>query len=205
MIVDRGVVAGNVTDKYATRNPIARLLINGFLSAVSDLYAAAPAREVLEVGCGEGELCERLARLRPGRFVGTDLSPRILEVARGRHPGLPLAAQSATALGFADRSFDLVLACEVLEHLPDPEAALREIARVARHHVILSVPREPLWRALNLARGSYLADLGNTPGHLQHWSRRGFVSLVSRHLEIEQVRAPLPWTVVSATVRRGAR
>ena len=205
-IVDRGVVAGNVTDKYGTRNPIARWLTGRFLATVGALYDQVMTRvgdgEVLEVGCGEGELCQVLRRRRAARFFGTDLSPRILEIARGRHPWLPLAAQSATVLGFADARFDLVLACEVLEHLPDPEAGLAEIARVCRRHVILSVPCEPLWRALNLARGAYLRELGNTPGHLQHWSRSSFVRLVSRHLHVEAVRSPLPWTVVAATVVR---
>jgi SAM-dependent methyltransferase len=67
---------------------------------------------------------------------------------------------------FADGEFALATAIEVLEHVPDPEGTLAEMARVARGgHVLVSVPREPLWRALNVARGAYLRDLGNTPGH----------------------------------------
>ena len=202
MLVDRGVVAGNVTDKYHSRNPIARLLMDRFLAAVTSAYeAAAGTNTVLEVGCGEGELCAHLQRRRPASFVGVDISPRVLEIAQQRHPQLPVCAQSATDLGFEDRSFDLVIACEVLEHLPDPEPALRELRRVSRRHVIVSVPREPLWRVLNVARGAYLSDLGNTPGHLQHWSRSGFVRFVSRELEVKRVWSPLPWTVVAAEVR----
>ena len=60
--------------------------------------------------------------------------------------------------------------------MPDPEATLAEMARVARRHLLVSVPREPLWRGLNMARGAYLRDLGNTPGHVNHWSKRAFVS-----------------------------
>ena len=45
--------------------------------------------------------------------------------------------------------------------------------------LLVSVPREPLWRGLNLARGSYLRELGNTPGHLNHWSKRRFASLLA--------------------------
>ena len=54
----------------------------------------------------------------------------------------------------------------------DPERALDVLAGLARPWLIASVPREPLWRALNLARLSYVGDLGNTPGHLNHWSKR---------------------------------
>ena len=73
-----------------------------------------------------------------------------------------------------DDEFDLATAIEVLEHVPDPEQTVSEMARVARRHLLVSVPREPLWRALNMARGAYLRDLGNTPGHVNHFTKRGF-------------------------------
>jgi ubiquinone/menaquinone biosynthesis C-methylase UbiE len=200
MLVDRGVIAGNVTDKYRAKNPLARLLMGRFLDAVGALYERTAAERVLEVGCGEGDLIAALRRRRDAAFVGTDLSPGILEVARQRDGRWPAAAQSAAALGFPSRCFDLVIACEVLEHLPDPLAALHELARVSRRHVLLSVPREPLWRALNVARGAYVRDLGNTPGHVQHWSRGAFLRFISPVLRVREVRSPWPWTVVAATV-----
>jgi 2-polyprenyl-3-methyl-5-hydroxy-6-metoxy-1,4-benzoquinol methylase len=94
-----------------------------------------------------------------------------------------------------------VLAIEVLEHVDDPPAALAEIARVARGDVVLSVPREPLWRLLNMTRGRYLGRLGNTPGHIQHWSSASFERLVSRHLEVTGTWRPLPWTLLRARAR----
>ncbi|HMQ28482.1 MAG TPA: methyltransferase domain-containing protein, partial [Acidimicrobiales bacterium] len=97
--------------------------------------------------------------------------------------------------------FDLVLALEVLEHVPEPEAVLSEIARVGRGAVVLSVPWEPVWRLGNLARGRYVRDLGNTPGHIQHFGRGGFRRLVARHLDVREVRRPVPWTFVRADVR----
>ena len=51
---------------------------------------------------------------------------------------------------------------------------------------------------LPLARGRYIADLGNTPGHINHWSSRSFAGLVSRHFAVDGVRKPLPWTMVAA-------
>ena len=80
--------------------------------------------------------------------------------------------------------------------MPDPEQTLAEMARVTREHLLVSVPREPLWRALNLARGAYVRDLGNTPGHVNHWSRRSFLRLLSRHGEVVEARSPFPWTMV---------
>jgi hypothetical protein len=71
-----------------------------------------------------------------------------------------------------------------------------EMARVARSHILVSVPREPLWRGLNMARGAYIKQLGNTPGHVNHWSKRSFVSMLSQHGTIEEARSPFPWTMV---------
>jgi 2-polyprenyl-3-methyl-5-hydroxy-6-metoxy-1,4-benzoquinol methylase len=103
-------------------------------------------------------------------------------------------------LPYADGEFDLVCATEVLEHVPGPEHVVAEMARVAARHLLVSVPREPLWRALNLARGAYVRELGNTPGHLNHWSRHGFATLLARHGEVVELRTPLPWTMLLVRV-----
>ena len=104
-------------------------------------------------------------------------------------------AASVEDLDPAVDSAELIVCCEVMEHLPDPEAALEVVASLARPWAILSVPREPLWRVLNLARLKYAGDLGNTPGHLNHWSRRSFARFVERRLEIVELTSPLPWTM----------
>lgn len=196
MLVDRGVVAGNVYDKYASRNPVARLLFGRFLRTVEELCDVCPQEKLFEVGCGEGELLVRL-----GRVLGGDTSPLVLKEARRRHPHLVVSAQSAYALALRDRSVDLLVACEVLEHLERPEEALCEMRRVLRRRAILSVPREPIWRLLNLARRKYVRELGNTPGHVQHYSRASFLKLVEKHFRIVAVCSPLPWTVVAAELK----
>jgi len=150
------------------------------------------------VGCGEGELAQRLAA-RGLRTRGTDFSADVIAEATRRAEAAGIEAEFRTVpieeLDPAEDAAELVVCCEVLEHLPDPEAGLGMVARLARPWAIVSVPREPLWRALNVARGKYLGDLGNTPGHLNHWSRRGFLRFLGRHLEVVEVRSPLPWTM----------
>ncbi len=196
-----GGVIGNVYDKYGTKNPIARYLMKGFLEGVTSLYRRTGARTVLEVGCGEGKLAHHLVTEggAPERFVATDV-----EVAQvhGVDPRIEVRAASAYELPFADRSFELVVCCEVLEHLERPMVALAELARVASRAVIVSTPREPLWRALNMARGKYLAELGNTPGHIQHYSRRDLLLLCKTHLDIVEVKNPVPWTMLLGEPRR---
>ena len=102
----------------------------------------------------------------------------------------------AEDLPFERDEFDFASAIEVLEHVPEPDHTLAEMARVAKRHLLVSVPREPLWRGLNMARGSYLRDLGNTPGHVNHWSKRGFVSFLSNVGEPSSSarRSPGPWS-----------
>jgi 2-polyprenyl-3-methyl-5-hydroxy-6-metoxy-1,4-benzoquinol methylase len=200
-IVEDGVIAGNYYDKYATKNPIARYLMKGFLESVAALVASVAAQTVHEVGCGEGNLSIFLAKRYPQmRFRGSDFSHQVVDLARANaareNLHLDFRANSLYDLTPAADSADLVICCEVLEHLEDPERALGIIAKLARKNLVLSVPREPIWRVLNMARGQYLTDFGNTPGHLQHWSKRKFLQMVSDYADVVKVLTPLPWTVV---------
>ena len=199
------VPTGNTFDKYGSQNPVVKRLMAGFHEALGELWARAAPESVLDVGCGEGVLTVEWAeRLGDGRIVGIDLDdPKLREEWEKRSRGnLEFRAEEATQLSFRDDEFDLASAIEVLEHVPEPEATVAEMARVARRHLLVSVPREPLWRGLNMARGAYLRDLGNTPGHVNHWSKRAFVSLLSRYGTVEEARSPFPWTIVLVRLGR---
>jgi ubiquinone/menaquinone biosynthesis C-methylase UbiE len=195
------VPKGNAYDKYASPNPVEVRLMRGFLRCLGDLLPRDAPEKILEVGLGEGEISERVRDRFPlASMVGIDLPDEGLAGA-WRERKITGMFADISRLPFADASFDLVMGIEVLEHVPDPRAALEEIARVAREHVLLSVPREPIWRVANLARGRYVRALGNTPGHVQHWSRRQFANLVAEQFDPIAVRSPFPWTFVSARPR----
>ena len=194
-----GVVLGNTHDKYGSRNPITRILMAGFARNVDDLLMSTHPEAVLDVGCCEGGVAQRWARaIAPARIVGIDLDDPMIaaEWAQRREPNLEYVAHRAESLPFADDEFDVATAIEVLEHVPDPEATLAEMARCAQRHVLVSVPHEPLWRARNIARGAYWRDLGNTPGHVNHFSKRAIVTLCSKYGEVIETRSPFPWTMV---------
>jgi 2-polyprenyl-3-methyl-5-hydroxy-6-metoxy-1,4-benzoquinol methylase len=193
------VPTGNTFDKYGSTNPAVRRLMGGFEGTLERLFTKAAPRSVLDVGCGEGVLtCRWAERLGDRPVLGIDLADPKLEAewSTRRRPNLEFRAIAAEELPFADGSYDLVAAIEVLEHVPDPERTLAEMARVAARHVLISVPREPLWRALNIARGAYVRNLGNTPGHLNHWSKRSFVEMAGRHGQVIEARSPFPWTML---------
>ena len=203
-----GVVIGNHTQKYTARNPAIRLLTERWVANLDRTFGQVsgdghgPPEQALEVGCGEGVVADRMHR-RWGEVVALDLPDAGLRADWRHYRGPRFLHASAHALPFADNRFDVVVAAEVLEHLPDPDRGLQEMARVGRRHLVLSVPREPVFRSCNLVAGRYVRDLGNTPGHLNHWSRRSFVRFVSQVAEVQSVTTPFPWTCVWAVLPGG--
>ena len=194
---------GNVYDKYSTRNPVERRLVEGFLAELDALVERTGAREAHEIGCGEGELAMRLA----GRGItvrGSDVSVDVVDEARSRADAagleIPFKAASITDLEPGADAAELIVCCEVLEHLEDPVRGLSVLRSLARPWLIVSVPREPLWRALNLARLSYVGALGNTPGHMNHWSKGAFLDFLAGSVQVVEVRSPLPWTMALCKV-----
>ncbi|CAB4586137.1 MAG: methyltransferase domain-containing protein [Actinobacteria bacterium] len=190
---------GNTYDKYATTNPIERRMMDGFMASLDRMLDPVRPRRILEIGVGEGHVMHRVRERFPdATLVGLDLPDAAL-ADMWRADGLPCMFADATRLPFADRTFDLVMAIEVLEHVPQPDAALRELARVCSATLVASVPFEPIWRAGNMARRRYLGDWGNTPGHVNHWTRRSFARFVGTRFTVRDVASPLPWTMVRAT------
>jgi len=200
-----GIVVGNAYDKYGSKNPVVRWLMKGFADALSSLVIKVKPETIHEIGCGEGYWV--LDWNQQGiKARGSDFSEKVIGLAhenaknRGISPSI-FAARSIYDIEPGRDSADLIVCCEVLEHLERPEAGLAALQRVAIDYVILSVPREPIWCALNLARGKYLTSLGNTPGHIQHWSTKTFIDLVGRYFDIVEVKTPLPWTMLLCRVK----
>jgi len=197
-------IVGNVYNKYRTRNPISRFLINRFTSRIQELLEIQAPKQVLEVGCGEGYLiadvfskCKSIESISACDLESRQLLPEV-------HSLCQFYQCSVYDMPFADASFDLVCCLEVLEHLENPATALAEICRVAKDQVLISVPREPLWRILNVCRGKYWHQFGNTPGHIQHFSKKSLLQLLGKYFGETAAYGPMPWTIVqcSKTLRK---
>lgn len=193
------------TEKYVAAGRIGGALISNFYSTLGSLIQMIPGRPstVLEIGAGDGHSTGYLRDLVPegSLHCASELRLEGVQAIRQSNPEVPVLCQSVYQLGHPDSIADLVICLEVLEHLEDPHAALQELTRVSSGYLILSVPREPIWCALNVARMRYLGRWGNTPGHIQHWSASGFRRFVATRCEIVAVRTPLPWTMVLARPR----
>jgi len=205
-MAEEGIVIGNTYDKYGSKNPIVRRIMTGFSGALSSLVTHAKPRSIHEVGCGEGYWV-RLWNIQGIAARGSDFSEKVIELARENSKEGHLSEEAFFVRSIYDLeqgrdSADLLVCCEVLEHVENPEAGLAALQRAASNYVIVSVPREPIWRVLNMIRGKYWGQLGNTPGHLNHWSSRSFIRLVSRYFDIVEVKKPLPWTMLLCRVRR---
>ena len=193
---------GNFFDKYRSRNPLAKALVSGFFRQLDHFIDEIKPKTAFEIGCGEGALLEHLYR-KNIRVGGFDLSQRVISAAELRFEKLGHRFDKAELfvgdIYKQDKQpyrCDLLLLCEVLEHLEDPETALEMISLMKFKHLIVSVPREPLWRTLNMARGAYWRDFGNTPGHIQHFSTSLIKQKISKYFEISAVATPVPWTMI---------
>jgi len=189
--------------KYTKTNFISRRLIQGFFDGIQLALRDLELQTALEIGCAEGFSTERIKTYLPKscRFSASELETALLKRAQSRNPDVPIVQESVYQLKRENNSQDMVFCMEVLEHLDDPEKALDELCRVSSKWLLVSVPREPIWRGLNMARLKYLKDFGNTPGHIQHWSKSSFLKFLQGYATPAKVFQPLPWTIVLARVK----
>lgn len=184
------------SDKYLKENFLIQWLIKRFFNRIGQIISTVPERKALEVGCGSGFSTQYLRNfLKNVHFEASDIRADLVKEAQDRNPDVKVTQESIYDLKRDDSSFDLVLALEVLEHLENPKAALKELHRITSKFCLVSVPNEPLWRILNMCRFKYLKDFGNTPGHIQHWSKKQFVNFLSDYFRVIKVRTCLPWTI----------
>jgi ubiquinone/menaquinone biosynthesis C-methylase UbiE len=178
--------------KHKSKNPLKKFFINNFFKTVFNFAQDLKIDSVLDVGCGEGFTLKRLRKQGIGnKFTGVDSSKQAIDLGRKENPDLDLGIGDIYNLKFKDKSFDLVISTEVLEHLEKPQKALKELTRVSRKYILLSVPNEPWFYLFNYTQW------GKDIGHINKWSAGKFKKLVSSQgLKILKTSTPFPWTLV---------
>ena len=172
----------------------------GFERTLEELFNQADPQSLLDVGCGEAVLTHKWAqRLAPRRVVGIDLEDPAIQAEweKRQAPNLEYRDHEGRA--------DAVRRPRVRRR--DRDRGARARARPGAHGgrdgargralaARLACRASRCGARLNMARGAYVKDLGNTPGHVNHWSKRSFVSLLARHGEVVEARSPFPWTML---------
>lgn len=183
-------------------------LLKNYFEAVHELVDASGVMNqanttAIEIGCGEGFSTEKIRQMLPSqiKLSASEYVAQLVPKAQKKNPKVNIIQESVYDLKHDDNTFDIVFLLEVLEHLDYPNQALEEIKRIIKPggYLIVGVPREPIWRILNMSRAKYLKDFGNTPGHLNHWSSRGLIDVVEKNFgKVIKHKKPLPWTQVLA-------
>ena len=174
--------------------------------AVVAALGAEPGDDVLEVGCGSGYYTRALVRLG-AQVTATDLSPAYVKQARRLAPEAEFQVEDAQRLSFPDASFDRVLLTEVIEHVQNPSAAIREAHRVLRPEGVLAVSTPSRRSYMNVAYAlkRRLRRYGFNE-HLHELTPRELRELLEPHFAIEsfeRVNAVLPYPLDSLYLRLG--
>jgi 2-polyprenyl-3-methyl-5-hydroxy-6-metoxy-1,4-benzoquinol methylase len=187
--------------KHTSRNPIQKLLINNFFSSLISLIKSLKVGSILDAGCGEGFTMDKLIKSDVGRRIeGIEYSKESILFGKKLFPRLNIRQASIYDLPYKDNSFDLVICTEVLEHLLEPEKAVKEMLRVTQKYLIVSVPNEPFFMLSNFLRGKNFLRFGNDEGHINHWNPFSLKNLLENQgLKIEKIGLPFPWTIMLGT------
>lgn len=203
-IKEEGVLIGNQLDKATLRNPIARWMIANFDEKILKFTNAYNAKSIHDVGCGEGRLARRIYESCQVPIRASDFSFTLIEEnVRRNDAGISYVHRSINHLNAEEDYADLVICCEVLEHVEQPSDALKSLRTLGANQYLLSVLHEPVWRILNCIRGKYIRDFGNTPGHINHWSMKEFKKfLYNAEFSITKILNPFPWIMVTGVFRK---
>ncbi len=185
-------------EKHTSSNPLQKFLINRFQDIVTQEVIGLKPESMMSVGCGEGfDLKHILKAYKPKKTVGVDIDKEAVKYAQKHLPKVEFRQADAKKLPFKKNQFDLVLALEIIEHIPDYDEAISELKRVSKGPVLITVPWEPWFSVVGLLRGKYLNRLGRHPEHVNAWNKTSFAKVVKKHgLKIKNHKIIFPWQMV---------
>lgn len=185
--------------KHTHKNPIQRFLLWNFFRNLLSLISKKQVDSILDVGCGEGFTLNRLKEHGIGtRLEGVEYLRDAIELGKDMYPEIKIIQGNIYELPYKDNSFDLVLCTEVLEHLEEPEKALKELIRISKKYLVISVPNEPFFMFAQFVRGKNWSRFGNDIEHINHWTMFGFPKFVKKNSKVHILakRYPFAWTML---------
>jgi ubiquinone/menaquinone biosynthesis C-methylase UbiE len=155
--------------------------------SVRALRDLAPGARVMELGCGAGQFIRAVAAIRPDlKCYGSDISDSALAIAKQAHDGVVYDLSGEKRLPYEDGFFDAIVLYDVLEHVPDPDAILSEVARTLKKGGVFFafVPCEgdvlSIWNALrHIGVGVELTRM--YAGHINRFSRNQLFRMIESH------------------------
>lgn len=169
---------GNI-EKYKSTNPLKRAMVERLNIRILDIVGKEiidgnPVR-ILDAGCGEGFIDRLLAdRFRNTQITGLEFTTDAIVIAKEVNPSVKYVQGDICDMPFKDDCFDFVICTEVLEHLPDPGKALKELMRVSTGRLLITVPHEPWFCLGNMIVLKNVKRLGNPIDHINHWTKKSF-------------------------------
>ena len=186
--------------KYHSKNILKRILLRLFLKNIVKIVDnQKDINNILDAACGEGLVIAEINEYRSNlKIDGFDIAEQSIDYARKILPNNKFFIGDILNIDIADNSYDLVMALEVLEHLNEPIKAIKELARVSKKYVLISVPFEPWFSIGNILSGKNLKRFGQDEDHKQFWTKKKIRNLVSKEIDIQFVKISFPWTIILA-------
>ena len=199
-------------DKFMSKNALKRKMVqnlnNRIVAQVNDFVNEIRAKKgdeqyivkILDAGCGEGFIdCILLNAISGIEITGLEYTTEAIAIAEQMNPCVNYIQGDINDMPFDDNEFDVVICTEVLEHIPGPEAALKELLRVSGNKILITVPHEPWFRMGNLLVLKNVTRLGNPVDHVNHWRKSTFVDFLGGSPSWT-VKTSFPWLMASKTI-----
>ncbi len=199
---DESGVVGNYYNKYNSKNFIENFLIDNYFKSLLKVCKKNSINNFIDIGCGEGNWLNEFTK-KGFQCIGTDHSDHVIRLAKKNldFENLEIFKSNIYDENFSSLINEKILSTgiknifflEVLEHLENPVRIINQFKKINFDKMLITVPNEPLWRILNCCRLKYLNNFGNTPGHINHFSKKKLKNLLSNNFEIIEIRLPLPF------------
>lgn len=171
-------------EMYESKHPLVRYGHNKRANEVVEMVRKVNPKRVLEIGCGEGFLLEKLSKVCDAELFGAEISKE--RIAKAKEKGFPCTIEECdvVSLPFEDNFFDLVIGSEIFEHVKDYKEVIKEIKRVVNGSVVVSFPNELILTLGRLCTGRFPIRY---PNHVNSFKPIDFVQFFGKPVEYTTV------------------